>query len=337
MGSKTIAPFMSTKCHAHTDETDICRWTTVGKEALDNESNGFGVVMMGGGEGSRLGCKGPKGLFVVDRKTNLFDVHMEKLKQLKGRVKALIYLFFMTSAFTREKTEDFVKEFFGTRKVTDYCTDYEIIVQGNMPILDLEGNTIGDFNSPNGNGGVYIPLREAAHFSKCQYFNLFSVDNIAATFFEESILGCMIDQKYDVLNQAVNPNKGEKVGAFTFRDDQSVVIEEYDPSSGMVDTKDVMGNICNHMLTGEFIKSIDVSKMEIHKAEKSPKEGMEGHSKIVKQELFVFDCFDQSNRVGVYCVDRETHFVPLKSEADVKPMKTWFLNSGIFSNKLLED
>ena len=324
MAGEVISPRNATNCHwSNGSETEGFR--EAGLRYLNQPDNTIGVVILAGGEGSRLKFDDPKGLFPVndDGKTTLFDVHFRNLKKLRLTTVLKIFLFIMTSESTHEMTKEFVDNYFETNDLGLHCDDYTIFKQASLPVLDMNKDKIPDYMSPCGNGGVYDALRSAKNYDKCEYFNIHAVDNIATKVFEPDYLGCALEKKYDVLSMAVTPNQGEKVGAFVFYNNDTVVIEEYNPETGVESTENVQCNICNHLVTRRFMDGVDVSKMEVHLAEKDGKGEYKG-TRINKQELFVFDAFKQVKNVGVLNVSREDHFIPLKSPADIPAMKQWF-------------
>ncbi|KAL6122613.1 hypothetical protein NUSPORA_00285 [Nucleospora cyclopteri] len=325
-----IDPNTSDDCHfcyePNGDLNDLGRnYSQYGQQAHNDPSKTLGVVILSGGEGSRLDCTGPKGLFELVNGINLFNIHLEKLKNLKKKTLAKIILFIMTSFTTHEAVVTFFNDFFKDHPITEYCDQYEIFQQGLLPILSARKRPMRGFSSPDGNGGLYEAIKKTDSYGKTDYFNVISVDNVAATFFDEPFLGCLLQKEYEILNKTVNPMENEKVGGFTFYKDKSIRIVEYSEISEEVDINWVQGNICNHLITRVFMDSVTEEDLTIHHAKKKPKEGMRvpKGEQIIKQEKFIFDPFKKSKKMGVFNVLRNSEFIPLKSKEDIESCKEY--------------
>ena len=320
-----ITPETSIKHH---DSNRLIDFSTIGNNIWNNPDRSVGVVILSGGEGSRLGYDMPKGTIPLHNNITLFDVHLNKLKNIKKLSVMKIFLFIMVSLTTKDSVEKWFKEFFETHNQNDYCHGFEIFTQNSLPILTLsDKKEIPGFTSPNGNGGMYEVLKTCNNYSKTEIFNVISVDNVAAQVLDPLFLGCLYANQYDVLNKSIKPNSGEKVGGFTFYNNGDVKIEEYTDNG--FDTNQsslVRGNICNHLLTKSFIDKIDLTQLERHHAIKDAKKGMNTTDKIIKQELFIFDTFSQSSKVGVLTVERSTEFIPLKDKNDIEKVNAYIKN-----------
>ena len=68
-----------------------------------------GVVMVAGGQGSRLGFPYPKGMFPIGPISNrtLFEFHLDQLKAISRRYRCEIPLYIMTSPATHDDTVSF--------------------------------------------------------------------------------------------------------------------------------------------------------------------------------------------------------------------------------------
>ena len=82
------------------------------------KSGAYAVVTMAGGQGTRLGHKGPKGTFKVvvnNEEKYLFQIIVESLKQAEKEYRVVIPWYIMVSDENEKDTKDFLKEhnFFG--------------------------------------------------------------------------------------------------------------------------------------------------------------------------------------------------------------------------------
>src|SRR5262249_59178831 len=115
------------------------------------------VLVVAGGQGSRLGSDRPKGTFPVGPVSgkSLFQVHAEKVLALSRRSRQAIPFLVMTSPATHDETgADFEENgWFGLPR-----EEIHFFQQGTMPALDLaSGKLLMEepgrlFLSPNGHG-----------------------------------------------------------------------------------------------------------------------------------------------------------------------------------------
>jgi len=99
------------------------------------------VVTMAGGQGTRLGHKGPKGTFMLGTTPNksLFEILCDNLKEAKEKYNAVIPWYIMTS---RENNDETVR-FFETNNYFSYPKELiKFFKQGELPMLDKEGKIL---------------------------------------------------------------------------------------------------------------------------------------------------------------------------------------------------
>ena len=122
---------------------DIESWYSSGLELIAD--NKVAVVLMAGGQGTRLGSSAPKGCFDIGlpSKKSLFQIQAErirKVQQLAGKKHSknnvLVPWYVMTSGPTREPTQKFFEEhnYFGLQK-----DNVMIFEQGVLPCVSNEG------------------------------------------------------------------------------------------------------------------------------------------------------------------------------------------------------
>ena len=72
-------------------------YKSIGERVIKN--NEFAVATMAGGQGTRLGYKGPKGTYELELepKKSLFEIQCENLKQAKEKYNVVIPWYIMTS------------------------------------------------------------------------------------------------------------------------------------------------------------------------------------------------------------------------------------------------
>ena len=125
----------------------------------------YAVVMMAGGQGTRLGHSGPKGTFDfgLESHKTIFEVLTDKLKEARDRLGITIPWYIMTSKDNDKQTIDFFEEndYFGYRGGIKTFFN-----QKELPMIDENGKLILDENglvkeAANGHGGVYEALVES--------------------------------------------------------------------------------------------------------------------------------------------------------------------------------
>ena len=108
----------------------------IGENIIRN--NQYAVVTMAGGQGTRLGWKGPKGTYKLDigkKGKYIFEILAESMKKSKELYNIFTYWYIMTSKQNDDKTKSFFEEhnFFGYDK-----EKVKFFKQNVLPQLTLE-------------------------------------------------------------------------------------------------------------------------------------------------------------------------------------------------------
>ncbi len=158
---------------------------TRGEDALRRGE--VAVLLVAGGQGSRLGCVQPKGMFPVGPVTGktLFQIHAEKVLALRRRYQAAVPFLVMTSPATDAETRRFFADnrYFGLP-----ADEVWFFVQGTMPALDLAtGRLLLEkpgrlFLGPDGHGGTLTALADSGLLERLRgvgvrHLFYFQVDN----------------------------------------------------------------------------------------------------------------------------------------------------------------
>lgn len=280
----------------------------------------FGLVILSGGEGTRLGLSYPKGLFEIHGK-NLFEWHLERAKSLHEKYKTQIYLFIMTSDSTHEK----VSQFFNKNSFP-FLKEVEIFKQNSSEVMSLDRKSKIFFKgsavkAPTGNGDFFESIQKTKNAEEIDVFNVISVDNVLANVFDEVFVGAFYSKNLDILSKAIKAKPNESVGAFFKAGDYMKVIE-YSESSRNTDVSP-LGNICNHMFSGSFVMSMKSKPLEFHEAKKKIPYTDENGNVInptepngIKKEKFIFDSFAFTTKNDIIIVPRELEFSPLKNNSE---------------------
>ena len=100
------------------------------------KSGHYAVVTMAGGQGTRLGHKGPKGTFELNlspRKESLFEILATKITQANKRFNISIPWYIMTSETNNADTIKFFEKnnYFGLDK-----SNINFFIQNKLPLVD---------------------------------------------------------------------------------------------------------------------------------------------------------------------------------------------------------
>ncbi|KAF9581817.1 UDP-N-acetylglucosamine pyrophosphorylase [Lunasporangiospora selenospora] len=268
---------------------ELCGWTSLGLEAIADGQ--VAVVLLAGGQGTRLGSPLPKGCYrdigLPSHKT-LFQLQAERIQKLQElarldraqktqqRVESIpsvtIPWCIMTSGPTRQHTETFLREhnYFGLD-----VNQIFVFEQGVLPCFDPHGkillvkkNMIA--TSPNGNGGLYWALyREGVldwlQGRGVQYVHCYSVDNILIKIGDPIGIGHMVKMRADVTAKVMPKTMPTEPLGVICRQNGSIKVVEYsemDPAlAALIDAETGefvfrAGNICNQSYTLDFLKRL---------------------------------------------------------------------------------
>ncbi len=277
----------------------------------------IGVLLLAGGQGSRLGSDLPKALIPVTRfrcKT-LLHLMCEKVVAAGKKYGRQIPLAIMVSPLNSRAIEEHLVEgnYFGLQK-----EQIEIFEQGMLPSLNKNGEAIFDKNgdvvcAPNGNGEVlslFMQTGLAKLFESrgVSSVTTLSIDNALADPFDLDLLGLQAQKNNDVtLVGVIRSADDKKMGLLGEVDGRLAVADYFECSEAdLLSDKYPLGNSGIYLFSMEFIKACaaEVTALPLHVAEKSG---------LYKFESFIFDNFRSGKRFGVVAFPREEIFAPLKN------------------------
>ncbi|KAM3161843.1 UDP-N-acetylglucosamine pyrophosphorylase [Lachancea thermotolerans] len=304
------------------------------------------VVLMAGGQGTRLGSSEPKGCYNIGLPSgkSLFQIQAEKLARIQrlAEASAPIPWYIMTSKPTRAATERFFEDqkYFGLDK-----QQVVFFNQGTLPALDLEGRhlLLGSptelVESPDGNGGLYRALQDKGILEdmlhrNIKHIHMYCVDNVLVKLADPVFIGFAIKNGFELATKAVRKrDASESVGLIASKNSAPCVIEYSEISKEMAEATDKEGllkfraaNIVNHYYSVDLLKrelGNWCDKMPYHIAKKKiPVYNNEKDSYYkpevpngIKLEQFIFDVFPYvpMGKFGCLEVERSHEFSPLKN------------------------
>ena len=315
----------------------------IGKEAIKDGE--LAVVTMAGGQGTRLGHKGPKGTFDIglDSHKSLFELLYDSIKEENKKYGVNIPWFIMTS---EENNQETIK-FFEDNKYFGYEKNIYFFVQGQLPMIDTEGKILIGENglikeAADGHGGVYESLVKSKMVDKMKELGIKwvfigGVDNCLVRMVDPILMGLAIYKGVTAAGKSVvKANPQEKVGVFCRKNGRPYVIEYIDIDPKMAEEKDATGELLfgeSHILCNLFsisaIERMGKEPLPYHCAFKKATYLDKDGNKVVpdspnayKFEAFLFDAFGDLDDMVILRVKREEEFAPVKNATGVDSPET---------------
>ena len=349
---------------------DVVEWTPETKAeayaAGENEirAGKVAVLLVAGGQGSRLGYEGPKGAYSIGPVTgrSLFFFHARKIVGLCRRYGVRIPFYIMTSdandAATRAHFED--HNYFGLDR-----NDVTFFVQGMWPALDAKGHIILDqpghiFMSPDGHGGTLTALAKDGCLADMERRGIntvfyFQVDNPMVEIADPAFIGLHVARQADVsVKLCAKRDPKEGLGVVVERDGRFEMVEYTELTDEQANRRTASGelyfkygSVAIHVFSFAFMKAEANKAMPLHVAHKKIPVCQEDGSVVkpeknngYKFEKFIFDVLPDAKTVLNLAFDRAEEFSPVKNASGVDSPATckhdmqakwlrWFKAAGI--------
>ena len=301
-----------------------------------------------GGQGTRLGWRGPKGTYPATVVTGkpLFRAFAEQLLATERRFGVRLPWYIMTSPLNDADTRAFFKDnnWFGRNP-----QDHFFLPQGLVPCVDAQGKAMlaspeEVATNPDGHGGAIRALDRSGALEDMarrgiEQISYFQVDNPLVRCVDPVFLGAHVSAAHSsgqMSSKCVSKrNAAEKVGVLCRGPGagglRTVVIEYSDLPKAAAERRDAAGelvfaaaNIAVHVLSVSFAQRLakgDGPRLPWHRAHKKVPFVDLASGKVVepekpnafKFECFIFDALALADRSLTMQVQRVEEFAPIKN------------------------
>ena len=339
---KKITPIKAIQLNEINENKD--EFKEAGVKAIKN--NEVGAVLLAGGMGTRLGNNGPKGVcdigitkpvFIFERIfTNLLDVVKE--------TGTSIHLFIMTSDKNNDETISFITEhnFFGYEKDYVHFFKQEMAIATDRDCKVFMDSKSHMADSPNGNGGWFLSLEKSGLLDLIKkvgikWLNVFAVDNVLQRIADPIFVGATIKRNAKCGAKVVKKSApDEKVGVMCLKDNAPSVVEYYELTDELMNTKDENGDpaynfgvILNYLFDVESLIKISSAALPWHVVEKKIPYIDENGELIsptepngYKYETLILDMIEMFDSCLPFEVVRNKEFAPIKNKSGVDSIES---------------
>ena len=305
-----------------------------------------GAMLLAGGQGTRLGCTGPKGVFNIGVTHDLyiFEQLFQNTMEVVDEANTWIPFFIMTSDKNHDETVSFLKEhnYFG------YNHEFLRFFRQDMaPSVDYDHKLLMEAPdrlalSPNGNGGWFSSLVKAGLLPEAkrhgiEWLNCFAVDNVLQKIADPCFIGAVITEgKVSGAKVVSKADPEERVGVLCLEDGKPSIVEYYEMTHDMAYAQDEAGHylynygvILNYLFRLDKLEDILTRRLPLHIVEKKiPYIDPDGtlHKPETpngyKFETLILDMIHMLDNCLSYEVVREHEFAPVKNKIGVDSVET---------------
>ena len=296
------------------------------------------VLMVAGGQGTRLGTSAPKGCFQVAPHSGktIYQLQAEKVLSLSRRVGRAVPFLVMTSPMTDEETREFFQAhgWFGLD-----AQQVRFFSQGTVPSLDQHGRALlaapGKLlENPDGHGGCFTALVKSGNLAQLtqegvKHLVYIQVDNILVPVDDTELVGLAVAEKTDVITKVLEKaNPDEKVGHLVRVGASDRIVEYTEVTPEQARSRNAQGELiyrwgspAMHCWSIDFLAKLDAKgyKIPLHRSSKPLKAWANGAIAEVKgwkSERFIFDLLPEAKVSIGMAIDRDAEFAPVKNSTE---------------------
>lgn len=270
----------------------------------------FGVIILAGGQGSRLGFNYPKGCFELDEGDSLFKILIRKITSNNG------WVAIMTSHETDAMTRDYLagRNFFGLKERIGCFVQpsHPVTTRDGQPLYDGMGNLI---QAPMGNGCVYQAFTQSPLYHQwdqlgIKIINVLPIDNFLADPQDDELISA-VQQGVELAVRGIQKSGEEKMGLIEVDQGRLKVIEYTEQQHAGLGYSGLFA------MSWQFLQKASQLNLPLHPALKTMvviDRGANQRVDIIKYEQFIFDAFTEASTFSVLDSCRKKYFCPLKDK-----------------------
>ena len=326
-------------------------YIALGSDAADARALGEEILRAGkvaaftvaGGQGTRLGWKGPKGTYPATVVTGkpLFRVFAEQITAAENRYASAMPWYIMTSPLNDDETRAYFRDnnWFGRNPADTF-----LFPQGTMPSITFDGKLMLETPSslavnPDGHGGAIRALHASGALEDMKargiaHMSYFQVDNPLVRIADASFIGLHAGSTHSSgqmsSKMVAKRDADEKVGVFCESAGKTIVVEYSDMPAELTNAVDAQGklrfnagSIALHAIAVAFMDQLTQGDFALpfHRAKKKVPYWCDVQSKVhepnesnaTKFEAFVFDALALAAKSLVMEAARVEEFAPIKN------------------------
>lgn len=329
-----ISPLNHFEKNMYTRE-ELSYYTEIGEREI--KSGSFAVVTMAGGQGTRLGYKGPKGTYEIDfepEKKSLFQIMCEDIQRINKKFNIIIPWYIMTS----EENDQQTKDFFKTHNYWGYPKNrITFFTQGKLPLITVDKKLFLQEpylikEASNGNGNVFNSMKkhgiiENLEKNNIKWISFGGIDNILLKNVDAFFLGLAIEKKQKIASKSIfKQTPLEKTAVYCKKYGKPAILDYVQINLDLSNLKDKNGmflyreaNMLSHLMNISAVKKVSDIELRYHRAfKKNAFVNDEGMKQVpdkpnsFKFENFIFDAFSFFDDMLLLRVDANDEFAPIK-------------------------
>jgi UDP-N-acetylglucosamine/UDP-N-acetylgalactosamine diphosphorylase len=307
------------------------------------------VLVLAGGQGTRLGHEGPKGTFPLGpvSRRSLFALQAEKLRGVARRHGRPLRWYVLTSRATDAPTRAFFARegWFGLGQ-----ENVVFLVQRELPVLDLEGRLLLETpdriaTAPDGHGGCVFALGASGALRDLaargvRVLTSYQVDNPLVRIADPALLGFHALAGADMTSKAVAKQApDERVGTVARRASRACVVEYTEIREPWRSARGADGDLLFwagaigvHAFAVDFLAGlaeradallpVHASAKRVATVDDAGGALRPAQPNAIKLERFVFDALPRARTSAVVEARREEEYSPLKNASGGESVAT---------------
>ena len=311
----------------------------IGENTL--KQNNYAIVTMAGGQGTRLGHKGPKGTFELNlypEKKSLFEILAIKIWDANEKYNINIPWYIMTSQENNDETIHFFnnKNYFGLDKNNIF-----FFTQNKLPLISFDGKIL--LSEPykvhevsNGNGDIFESLLKNGLIENMKnrgikWIFFSGIDNILADISDPLFLGLTITNNNQIGSKTIFKKDANSHDWVFCKKNKKPSMLGYQRITEELSNEKTNGkylyreiNILCHIFSIDALEKCAHVELPYHMAAKKNiyinDEGMKifpNKPNSYKFEKFIFDSFKFFDNITLLRVNPDEEFAPIKNPEGV--------------------